>query len=78
MRQGALLRQTSPTRKLEMVAELNETVRALMLAGLAKRYPDETQEKRKRRYAGLVLGEELAEKVYGPLEECTLPRSQSA
>jgi hypothetical protein len=61
-----LLRRTSPARKLELVGQLNETVRALALAGLRLRHPDASPEELRRRLADLVLGPELAAKVYGP------------
>lgn len=56
-------------RKLELVAEMNETVQLLALAGLRQRHPDDTPEERRRRLAGLLLGRELAAEVYGPLPE---------
>ncbi len=62
-----LLRQAPPHRKLEMVAQMNETVRTLALSGLRQRYPQATPEELRRRLADLLLGPELAEKVYGPL-----------
>ena len=61
-----LLRRTSPARKLELVGQLNETVRAFALAGLRLRHPDASPEELRRRLADLVLGPELAAKVYGP------------
>lgn len=64
-----LLRQAPPWRKLEMVAEMNATVRSLMLAGLRQRYPTATPEELHRRLADLVLGPELAARVYGPVPE---------
>lgn len=63
-----LLRQASPARKLEMVAQGNAMVRQLMMVGLRERYPDDPPERLKRRLADLLLGPELALKVYGPLE----------
>ncbi|MBN2549268.1 MAG: hypothetical protein JXB15_08930 [Anaerolineales bacterium] len=63
-----LLRQASPARKLEMVAQGNAMVRQLMMVGLRERYPIDPPEKLKRRLADLLLGPELALKVYGPLE----------
>jgi hypothetical protein len=62
-----LLRQAPPYRKLEMVAQMNETVRALALSGLQERYPQATPEELRRRLADVLLGPALAEKVYGPL-----------
>lgn len=64
-----LLRGASPRRKLEMVAEMNETVEMLAMSGLRKRHPDAGEEELRRRMADILLGKELAAKVYGPLEE---------
>src|SRR5512139_1326097 len=63
----ALLREMPPWRKLEMVAQLNQTVCALALSGLRERYPQADDTEIRRRLADLVLGTELAEKVYGLL-----------
>jgi hypothetical protein len=64
-----LLRQAPVWRKLEMVGQINEAVRTMALSGLKWRYPDEPAELIQRRLADLLLGKELAEKVYGPLVE---------
>lgn len=64
-----LLRKLSPAQKLAMVGQLNHTVRTLALSGLKARYPDDSPEKLKRRLADLILGADLALKVYGPLDE---------
>jgi hypothetical protein len=63
-----LLRKAPPWRKLEMVGQLNRTVRTLALNGLMLRYPVDSPVKLRRRLADLLLGSELAEKVYGPLD----------
>jgi hypothetical protein len=60
-----LLRLTSARRKIQMVAQLNETVRTLALGGLRQRHPDASPQKLRRLLAHLILGESLAEKVYG-------------
>ncbi len=60
-----LLGQATPAEKLEMLAELNASARLLALAGLRTQYPRENEAKIQRRLAGLLLGEELAYKVYG-------------
>ena len=60
-----LLRQTSPARKLELLAQMNATVRALALGGLRSRHPKDPPEFIQRRLADLILGEALAQKVYG-------------
>ncbi len=62
------LRQMPSWRKVTLVAEMNRTVRTLALAGLRQRYPDDTPPQRRRRLADLLLGPELAARVYGPLE----------
>jgi hypothetical protein len=62
-----LWRQASPTRKMEMLAQLNAAVRILALAGLRSRYPQASEAERRHRLADLILGEELARKVYGEI-----------
>jgi hypothetical protein len=66
--QIALWRQASPTRKMQMVAHLNASVRMLALTGLRSRYPNASETELSRRLADLLLGEELARKVYGELK----------
>ena len=51
-----LLCQTPPWRKLEVVGQLNETVKMLNLIGLRSRYPDDPPEKLRRRLADLLFG----------------------
>jgi hypothetical protein len=63
------LRQMPPWRKMALVAEMNGTVHALALAGLRQRHPDDSPSQRRRRLADLLLGPELAARVYGPLLE---------
>ena len=60
-----LLRDAQPRRKLEMVDQLNQSVKLLALTGLRQRYPDDNDAFIHRRLAGLLLGEDLACKVYG-------------
>lgn len=59
------LRRMPAWRKLTLVGEMNRTVQALALTGLRQRYPDDTEEQRRRRLATLVLGSELADRAYG-------------
>lgn len=61
-----LLRRTPGWRKLELMGQLNQMVCTLALNGLRERYPDESEDELHRRLADLLLGEELAEKAYGP------------
>jgi hypothetical protein len=62
-----LLRQASPARKLEMLAQLNASARTLALAGLRSRHPQATETELHRWLADLLLGQELACKVYGEI-----------
>jgi hypothetical protein len=62
-----LLRQASPARKMEMLAQLNASAHTLALMGLRSRYPQASESELRRRLAGLLLGEELARKVYGEI-----------
>ena len=66
--QREIYRNMSAERKLELVEDANHTARELALAGLAQRYPDDPTETLHRRLFDLVLGPELAERVYGPLK----------
>lgn len=63
------LRQMPPWRKLALVGEMNWMIRALALAGLRQRHPDDVPAQRRRRLAELLLGPELAARAYGPLPE---------
>ena len=63
------MREAPPWRKREMVGQLNEAVKTMMRSGLKERFPRDTPETLKRRLADLLLGAELAQKVYGPLPE---------
>jgi hypothetical protein len=63
------LRQMPPWRKMALMGEMSQTVRTLALAGLRQRYPDDTLDQRRRRLADLLLGPELAARVYGPWQE---------
>lgn len=66
-----LLRHAPAWRKIQMVAHLNETVRTLALSGLHQRHPHASSQQLQRMLADLVLGESLAEKVYGPATDNT-------
>ena len=63
-----LLRESPPWRKMEMLAGLNASARMLALAGLRQRYPNASDDELRRRLADLLLGPDLAHKVYGELE----------
>lgn len=67
--QVQLLRQAPPSKKLEMMAGLNASAKILAISGLRSRYSDESEAKLRRRLAGLLLGEDLACKVYGEIDD---------
>jgi len=60
-----LWREASPARKMQMLAQLNDSVRLLALAGLRSRYPQADENELRYRLAVLLLGEELARKAFG-------------
>jgi hypothetical protein len=64
-----LMRQAPPWRKLEMVDQMNQAVKMLVLAGLQAQHPKASKRQLHRLLADRTLGEELALKVYGPLPE---------
>lgn len=62
-----LWRETPAWRKLEMMESLNQGARQLALVGLRQRFPDASPEELQRRLASILLGEDLASQVYGPI-----------
>ena len=68
----AMLREMPSWRKLEMVAQLNQAGRELALAGLQTRHPNATRDELLRRLADIVLGDELAARIYGPVPEADI------
>jgi hypothetical protein len=69
--QICLLRQAPPSTKLKMLAELNDTAHILALSGLRSRYSEEGDERLQRRLADLLLGEDLARRVFGEQNDVT-------
>ena len=61
-----ILREMTPRRKVELVEDANRTARQLALAGISLRYPGASEDVRVRLLMDLLLGRELAERVYGP------------
>ncbi len=53
-------------RKVELVSDAIKTSYVLALAGLRDRFLEAGNEEIRRRLMDLMLGEELATKVYGP------------
>jgi hypothetical protein len=62
-----LMRRAPGWRKLQLAAQLHQSLRMLALAGLRERHPGASAEELRRRLADLLLGPELAKEVYGPL-----------
>lgn len=60
-----ILRKKTPGERLELADNLSATVRAFMMGGIALRHPDLTEGQRHRKLMDLLLGEPLAETVYG-------------
>ena len=64
-----LLRATPSWQKMEMLVGINQAARDLALAGLRRRHPYADEDELSRRLASLLLGEDLACKVYGDLSD---------
>jgi hypothetical protein len=60
-----LWRQASPTRKMDMLAQLNASAQLLAMTGLRAQYPQASESELRFRLACLLLGDDLARKVYG-------------
>lgn len=61
-----LLRAMPPSRKIGLVEDANRTARRLALAGIELRFPGASIKQRVRLLMDLILGNELAARVYGP------------
>jgi hypothetical protein len=61
-----LLRQAPAWRKLHMVGEMHQVLGQFALSGLRQRYPQASEGELRRHLADLLLGPELAARVYGP------------
>jgi hypothetical protein len=60
-----LWRQASPTRKMAALAQLNASVRLLAMTGLRSQYPQASEAELRFKLSVMLLGDELARKVYG-------------
>ena len=65
----AIYRRMPVWRKVQLVEDANRTARQLAMIGLRSRHPDESLVRLRRRLLSLVLGEEMARKIYGPLDD---------
>jgi hypothetical protein len=63
-----LLREVPSWRKMELLISLNASAQELALAGLKRRFPNASADELRRRLADILLGQELARKVYGEPE----------
>ncbi len=54
----------APWEKMAMLNRLNRAVRQLALAGLRQRFPDATESDLRRHMADLLLGPELARRLF--------------
>jgi hypothetical protein len=59
-----LIRRMPAWKKIAIVDGLNETVKTLAISGIKQRHPTATPEQVQRMLAELMLGTELARKVY--------------
>lgn len=59
-----LIRRMPPWKKFAAVDDLNETVKTLAVTGIKSRHPNATPEQVQRMLAELMLGTELARRVY--------------
>ena len=59
-----IIRRMPAWKKMSIVDDLNETVKTLAVSGIKQRHPHATPEQVRRMLAELVLGAELAHKVY--------------
>lgn len=62
--QVGLIRRMPAWKKLALLDDLNEIVRAFAISGIKQRHPEATPERTRRLLADLMLGPELAGKVY--------------
>ena len=61
-----LMRSAPAWRKLELVFDLNRTLRALATGELRRRFPNASDDELRRRLADRLLGPALAARAYGP------------
>ena len=69
-----LMRQTPVWRRLEIVGEMNATVRLLILSGLRQRHPGATPDELRRRMADILLGPDAGSRHgLAPSTGCAAP-----
>jgi len=65
-RQISILGSLPVSRKLELLDDACTTTRAAMMAGIRSRFPDLSDSDHHRILMGLLVGEETAERIWGP------------
>lgn len=64
----AIYRDMPAWRKVQLVEDANYTARQLGLAGIRARHGNEPLSVSRRRLLGLMLGEQMASVIYGPID----------
>jgi hypothetical protein len=64
-----LMRRAPAWRKAQMLGEMYATMKQFALSGLRSRHPNASEPELRFRLADLLLGADLAERVYGPPPE---------
>ena len=64
-----ILRAMPSWKKFELVSDMIVTSRKLVQSGLRDRFPEAGEDELRRRLATVLLGPEVAAKVYGPEPE---------
>jgi hypothetical protein len=64
-----LLRRKSPFEKLNMLNQLNASLRTVMLSGLWQRHPNATDIEIRQRFAKLLLGDNLGQEFWQAYEK---------
>ena len=59
-----LLKEASVCKRLRAAFDLTATARRLSWQGLARRYPEDSEDMRKRRFVALQYGEDLARRLF--------------
>ncbi len=57
------IRQRTPGQRLEMALDLGAMARRFAWQGLCRRFPDDTERERRRRFLALMYGSKLANEV---------------
>ena len=64
-----ILRAMPSWKKFELISDMIVTSRKLVQSGLRDRFPEAGEDELRRRLATVLLGPEVAAKVYGPEPE---------